>query len=156
MQITIDTSDIIGEEATIRGEIIDQVSNYLFTYLRKEADKVFLETLNAQLTAVVKDSVSNAMAIHLDTEFTETDGYGRIGKKGTVRNRIADAVKDQCVYKRSQYASDMNAFSNTIVETVKIEVEKFKNEFNSLVTKQVVEQSMTMAVATLKQSLGIK
>ena len=43
-----------------------------------------------------------------------------------------------------------------VKDVAESEVKKFKSEFTSLVTKQVVEQSMEMAVDTLRKSLGIQ
>ena len=156
MQITINTSDILGDETTIRDEIISQVSTALLVDLRRTANVELSKMLNECLAKTVSEVVAQAIAIHVDNEFTDVDQYGRPNKTASVRARIADYIQSQCTFKNTIYASDMNAFTRAVKETVEAEVKKFKSEFNSLVTKQVVEQSMEMAVNTLRSSLGIK
>lgn len=156
MQITINTSDILGNEMTIRDEVIDQVSSALLTDLRTKAKEKLGEMLDNCLRESISAVTKEAISIHIDTEFTDFDQYGRPGKTASVRDRIADYVQQQCTFKKSQYPSDRNHFTNAVQETVEQEMRKFKSEFTSLITRQVVEQSMEMAVATLKASLGIK
>jgi len=156
MQITINTADILGDETTIRDEIISQVSTALLVDLRRTANVELSKMLNECLANTVDEVVAQAIAIHVDNEFTDVDQYGRHNKTASVRARIADYIQSQCTFKNTTYASDMNAFTRAVKEIVEAEVKKFKSEFNSLVTKQVVEQSMEMAVNTLRSSLGIK
>lgn len=156
MQITINTADILGDETTIRDEIISQVSTALLVDLRRNANVELSKMFNECLANTVAEVVEEAIAIHIDHEFTDLDQYGRPGKTASVRARIADYIQSQCTFKNTTYASDMNAFTRVVKEIVESEVKKFKSEFNSLVTKQVVEQSANEALAKLKLSLGIK
>lgn len=156
MQITINTADILGDETTIRDEVIANVSNAIIVDLRKSANIELSKVLSECLGKVVNEVVSQAISIHIDHEFTDIDQYGRPGKTASVRERIADYIQSQCTFKNANYSSDMNAFSRAVKETVENEVKKFKSEFNSLVTKQVIEQSMEMAVNTLRSSLGLQ
>ena len=156
MQITINTSDILGDETTIRDEVISQIANALITDLRTKAKEELCKMLDITLKNVIEEVVKEAVMIYIDTEFTDFDQYGRPGKTSNVRMRIADYVQQQCTFKKTTYPSDRNPFTSAVCEIVEQEVRKFKSEFTSLVTKQVIEQSMTLAVSTLKQSLGIK
>ena len=156
MQITINTQDILGDEATIREEVIAQVANALITSMRKDASEALKDMLETQLAKVTNEITSEAITMHLDTVFTDTDTYGRNGKTASVRERIADFVQAQCTFKTSGYNNDKNAFSRAVQEVVEKEVAKFKAEFNSLVTRQVVEQSAEMATQRLRDALGIK
>lgn len=156
MQITINTADILGDEATIRDEVINQVSNALITSMRTQARDALKEMLEKNLADVVAQVTAEAIAITIDTKFTDCDSYGRVGKEASIRERIADYVQAQCTFKPSQYNSDMNHFSRVVKETVENEVKKFKTDFTSLVTQQVIKQNMDMAVTKLKESLGIK
>ena len=155
MQITINTSDILGDETTIREEVISQVAHALTTSMRTQAKEALALALDQSLKDTVSAVVAEAAAISVDTEFTDVDSYGRAGKTATLRTRIADHVQAQCVFKQTTYSSDSNAFTKTINELVSQEVRKFKADFTSLISKQVIEQSMNMAVETLRRSLGI-
>lgn len=156
MQITINTSDILGDETTIRDEVINQVSQALITSMRTQSREALTTMLEKNLAEVVSQVTAEAIAMTMDTKFTDTDTYGRVGKEASIRERIADYVQSQCTFKSSQYNSDMNPFSRVVKETVDSEVKKFKGDFTSLVTQQVIKQNMDIAVAKLKESLGIK
>lgn len=156
MQITINTADILGDETTIRDEVINQVSQALITSMRTQARDALTTMLKKNLAEVVTQVTAEAIAMTMDTKFTDTDTYGRVGKEASIRERIADYVQAQCTFKPSQFNSDMNPFSRVVKETVEAEVKKFKADFTSLVTQQVIRQNMDMAVTKLKESLGIK
>lgn len=156
MQITINTADILGDEATIRDEVISQVSNALITSMRTQAQTALSEMLNKSLNEVVSHVVSEAVNLAVDTEFTEVDSYGRVGKTASVRSRIADRVQEQCTFKQTTYQSDRNPFTAAVQEVISKEVAKFKADFNSMVTRQVLNECMDMAVAKLRESMNIK
>lgn len=156
MQITINTADILGGETTIRDEVIEQVSQALLTSMRTQAKAALTEMLEKNLAEIVTQVTTEAIAMTMDTKFTDTDAYGRVGKEASIRERVADYVQSQCTFKNTNYPSDANPFSRVVKETVESEVKKFKADFTSLVTQQVIKQNMDMAVAKLKESLGIK
>jgi hypothetical protein len=156
MQITINTADILGDEATIRNEVIEQVSQALITSMRTQAKAELTEMLKKNLGEVVTQVTTDAITITMDTKFTDTDQYGRSGKEASIRERIADYVQAQCTFKQANYSSDRNPFTAVVTEVVQKEVVKFKSDFTSLVTQQVIKQNMDMAVTKLKESLGIK
>lgn len=156
MQITINTTDILGDEATIRDEVIAQVSQALLTSMRTQAKAALTEMLEKNLAEVVTQVTTDAIAMTMDTKFTDTDSYGRSGKEASIRERVADYVQAQCTFKNATYSSDATPFTAVVKDVVSKEVAKFKADFTSLVTQQVVKQNMDMAVTKLKESLGIK
>lgn len=156
MQITINTADILGDETTIRDEVINNVSQALITSMRTQAREEFVTMLEKNLADVVSQITTEAIAMTIDTKFTDIDPYGRVGKEASIRERIADYVKAQCTLKNTTYSSEANQFTKVVKETVEREVKKFKDDFTSMVTQQVIKQNMDMAVTKLKQSLGIK
>ena len=156
MQITINTADILGDETTIRDEVIEQVSNSLLQEMRKRADSIIKETLEKALVETVKEKVAAIIGSQIDTEFVPVSEYGAREKPTTIRNRIAAELQHQCSFKRTTYRSDMNAFSQAVMEVVEKELTKFKQEFNSLVNTTLIQQCMNEAAAKLKAACGIK
>ena len=156
MQITINTADILGDEVTIRDEIISQVSAALTTSMRQQANAALSEMLEKNVADLVSRIVAETVSLTIDAPFTDIDSYGRVGKTASIRERIADYVQAQCAFGTKTYSSDENTFTKTVKKVVEAEVAKFKTEFNSLVTRQVVEQSADAALKKLKESLGIK
>lgn len=156
MQITINTGEILGDEATIREEVINQVSNALITSMRTRANEALDDMLKKNLADVVAETVERVVNATMDTVYTDVDRYGKTGKTASLRERIADFVQEQCTFKKEQYDSKRNPFTAVIEKTVTEEVRKFKADFNTMVTKQVMEQSMEMARSALLKSMGLK
>lgn len=156
MEIRINTADILGDETTIRDEVVEQVSNSLFIELKTNAAPILARLVEETLAKIVQEELQKAIKISLDTEFTPIDSYGRAGKAATVRNRIAEFVQAECTLKVGAYDSKKNSFTRIIEGTVSDEMKKFKSEYISLVNKQLVEQSMQMAVETLRKALNLQ
>ena len=157
MKITINTAEMLGDETTIRDEVIGQVSEALQAAIYRDANDLIKETLRRELAAVVKSKVEELVAQHLDTEFTEVGEYGSKGRTITLRNKIAEIVKSQCVFKeqRSGYSSEQNAFTNSVLNVVADEVKKFQKEFNSQVNAILVKSCLDEATKKLKAACGI-
>lgn len=157
MQITINTADILGDEATIRDEVIAQVATAIITSMRQQAKEALSVMLEKSLAEVVKQTVTDAADIVLDEKFTDMDQYGRPGKEAkSIRERISDYVQAQCTFKPTPYSSDANPFTRVVKETTEAEVKKFKADFSTLVTKQFISQTLDVAVSTLRSAMGIK
>lgn len=155
MQITINTDDILGDETTIREEVIHQVSNALLVHLRKEASAALTSVIESGAKAAVEEFLRAATTESIDTPFTEVDAYGRPGKTASVRDRIVDHLKVQCVIKNTPYDSDQTVFGKVVKGVVESEMAKFKKEFDSLVTQKFVADATDYAAAKLKASIGI-
>ena len=154
MQITIDTSRILGDETTIRSEVVEMVSAAIVADMRKQAREALAERLNTDLARVMGEVLGELIPAALDHQFTETDSYGRVGKTASIRSRIADYVQTQCTFKE-QYGSK-NMFATAVHETVSAEVQKFRKEFDTLVTRKMLQDTLDAAVKRLKETLGIK
>jgi len=156
MQIIINTAEMLGDETTIRDEVIEQVSDALIkAFKEKVADAVstILDDEVRKVAATVLAEITNA---HLDAVITPTNKYGEQEPPYTLRNKIAQITAAQCVYKKARYDSDKNAFSQAVDDTIVGEVRKFKDEFNSVVTKQILEQTMEQGVQRLREAFKIK
>ena len=157
MQITINTSDILGDEKTIRDEVIEQISTAFKIEMRKQAEKLVEETLRNALISIIKEKVREIVTMHIDTEFTDVNEFGGVGKPNTtIRNRIAVFLSQQCSFKKTTYQSDQNAFTAAVMETVSKEFKIFQTEYNSMVNKILIQKCMEEAVTKLKAAVGIK
>lgn len=156
MEIKIDTNDILGDETTIRNEVIAEVSNALKQDLRIAANDELTKLLNEALTEIVKQKVTELLDVHLDTEFTETDRWGDHGKTTTVRSRIANILSQQCEFKNGRYSSDRNAFTEMVLKVVAEELGRYKKEFTSQINQRLVKECLDDATAKLKAACGIQ
>ncbi|MDY0301489.1 MAG: hypothetical protein RBQ99_07900 [Trichlorobacter sp.] len=156
MQITINTADLLGDETTIRDEVIEQISNALLLRLRETVTEQVTNIIQEQLAQQVKFVISDLVNLHLDTEITVTDRYGSKEESYTIRNKIASLIAGQLVYKKSNYSSERNAFTGAIDELVNRELKKFQTEFNSMVTKDLLKLCLDEATTKLKLACGVK
>lgn len=156
MQITINTNDLLGNETTIRDEVIEQISNALLIRLRKTVEEQVITIIQEQLVQQVQLIMADLVNLHLDSEITVTDRYGSKEESYTIRNKIASLVAGQLVYKKSNYSSERNAFTVAIDELVNRELKKFQTEFNSMVTKDLLKLCLDEATTKLKLACGVK
>ena len=68
MQITINTADILGDEATIREEVITAVTNCLLASMRKDASAQLRECVETQLSTIVAEKMKELIGMALETK----------------------------------------------------------------------------------------
>lgn len=156
MQIIINTAEMLGDETTIRDEVIEQVSNSLISSFRNQVANAVSEILDKYVAETAKKVLEEISNAHLDTVITPTNEYGKQQAPYTLRNKLAEIVASQCVYKKAIYDSDKNAFSRAADAVIEAEMKKFRDEFNSLVNKTLIQNCMTEAQAKLRAACGIK
>lgn len=156
MQIIINTAEMLGDETTIRDEVIEQVSSALIKSFRGQVDNAVSEILDKHVTEAAKQVLGEITNAHLDTVITPTSEYGKQREPYTLRNKLADIVASQCVYKKAKYGSDKNAFSIGVDAVIEEEMKKFRSEFTSLINRTLIQNCMEEAQAKLKAACGIK
>ena len=156
MQIIIDTAEMLGDETTIRDEVINEVSNALLRNMQKTITVQVADVIEKQLAEAVNVVMTNLVNLHLDSEITVTDRYGNKEESYTIRNKIASLIAGQLEYKKSNYSSDRNAFTGAVDELINRELKKFQTEFNSMVTKDLLKLCLDEATTKLKLACGVK
>ena len=155
MQIIINTAEMLGDETTIRDEVIDQVSNALIKAFSFKVEEVVNDIFRKQIEKVASEAASRAATLHLDTEIIPVDSYGRKEAPTTVRNTIADIVKNSCQYKKTSYSSDRNRFTESVDDIVRSETKKFQTEYNSMINKELIKSCQDYAAKKLRDACGI-
>lgn len=155
MKIKIDTTDVLGDESTIRDEVIDKIVSDFKIEIRQDGKDIIKDKLEKALNEIIQEKVFSLVSMHLDTEYTEKDRFGRVGKKTTIRNRIADILRAQCVFKKTNYSSDRNAFTAAVLDTVSDEMKKFRKDYISLVNDILIQECLDEASKKLKAACGI-
>jgi hypothetical protein len=155
MQITINTADLLGDETTIRDEVIERVADSLAVHLKKEAAAKLSAVFESSITSVVRETVAGIVAAHIDAEIVKVDSYGRIGQPTTIRGEIAERLEKMCEFKLTTYSSEQNAFTTVVKKTVEEEVVKFKKDYISLVNAKLLKECLDEATKKLKAACGI-
>lgn len=156
MQITIDVAEILGDPDKARDEIIQLASAQIVESMREQTHKAINKVVDEQLKLVVPERLKEVFESVIDAQFSEVDSYGRVGKERSIRDRILTYLQKNCEIKNSNYSSDLNVFTRVVQKTVEEEVTKFKKEFESLVNKKFVEDTLEFAVKRLRESMAIK
>jgi hypothetical protein len=158
MEIKIDTNDILGDETTIRDEVISQVTAAISAHIIKESKETIRQTLDLSLASIVAERVQEIIDTHLDTEFVEADQYGRKQEPATIRSKIAEVIQKECTLKDpgSSYSSNQTKFTKAVVGTVEAEMKKFRAEFTSAVNSMLIKSCLADATKKLQAACGIK
>ena len=156
MQIIINTAEMLGDETTIRDEVIEQVSAALIKSFRGQVANAVSEILDKHVAEAAKSVLEEISKAHLDTVITPTNEYGKQSAPYTLRNKLAEIVASQCVYKANRYDGDKNVFSRAVDGVIETEMNKFKAEFKSLVNTMLVKNCLEEAQAKLRAACGIK
>ena len=159
MEIKINTEDLVGEECSVREEII---SLAVEAFRKDVAEKVDRE-VNSFITNQLQDQIKTQMTkqidliIHdgLDYEYTEMDKWGTPHGKFTIRQRIADIFKEQAVFKQKQWDSDKNVFTKVVEQIISEELKNFRSDFNKLVNNKFLADCQEYAIKTLRERLKI-
>lgn len=157
MQITIDTSNMMGDESTIRDEVIEQVIANLTRSFQSTLDIKIKEVFDKEISVLVAQTVSEIVTTHIDTEITTVEEYGKQHQPESIRTKISNHLTKLCTFKdNNSFSSSNNSFTNIVKKTVEDELRKFQKEYISTVDRKVAEQSLDAATKLLKKSLGIK
>ena len=156
MKIEIETNDFLGDEDTIRNEVIDQIANMFMTKIGDEAENFIQQSIKESLSIVIEKQLTEIVKMHLDTEFIEKNQYGKTSGSTTVRNKIADILQKECVFKDTTYSSDQTIFTKIVKHTIEGEMQKFKKGYTSMVNTKLMQECLDMATKTLKKACGIK
>lgn len=156
MKITINTADILGDETTIRDEVVDAITNAMRHEMRDKIATLVAVNAEAALRDAIKDQMAGIVAIHLDTPFCPTDIYGNKRPETTLRSMIAEIIQKECTLQTRGSSYDQNRFTQAVNETLKAELARFQKEFNSIVTANAVSQTLELAYKKLREVCGIK
>jgi len=156
MQITINTADILGDETTIRDEVVEAITNAMRHEMRENIAALVSKNAEVALREAIKEQMNSIVAFHLDTEFTPTDDYGRKSTSTTLRGKIGDIIQKECTLQNNRNSYDANGFTKIINETVQKELSRFQKEFNTIVTANAVNQTLDLAYKKLREVCGIK
>ena len=156
MQITINTADILGDETTIRDEVVAAITNAMRHEMRDKIANLVATNIEASLREAIKAQMVSIVAIQLDAPFTPTSDYGARKPETTLRNMIAEMIQKECTLQTNRNSYDANGFTKAVNETLKAEVARFQKEFNTIVTANAVQQTLDIAYKKLREVCGIK
>jgi len=155
MEINLKFEDVIKDES-LRAEIVETVSGLIYNDISRKTQEMVDKAIRDNVNIAVTSILSNLINLHLDTEFSITNDYGKKDKVDTLRNRIAWIIEKQTKIINTTYESEKSVLSKLVESTVKSELEKFKTEFNGIVNKQLIESCLDEATKRLKAAIGLK
>ena len=159
MEIKINTKDLVGDECSVREEIISLVVEGF----RQDVSEKVNREVNSFITNELQEQIKTQMTkqidliIHdgLDYEYTEVDKWADSKGRFTIRQRIAEIFKEQAVFKKGRYDSDKNVFTKVVEELIAEEISKFKSDFSNMVNRKFLLECQEYAVKTLRERLKV-
>jgi hypothetical protein len=149
-----DDGSVIGRGRTIADAIIAQTTHKLAHKLRDEARKTIKEEVTRQIALQVNDLVTEVITnpIQLTNRFGELTG-----ETLSVREHIANEVKDQLTRRRDSYDRNASVLSSIIKTEVEQaltkELREAVVEARNTVVAAVKNQAATMLAKALKDGL---
>ncbi|MDQ5884497.1 MAG: hypothetical protein QG556_837 [Pseudomonadota bacterium] len=164
MKIEIDLNEILGDESgveTLADSVRRQVTNKLAREIKEnignQIDRELSQAINGTIKEQLLKFMPDTIAELMNTEYVCVDRYGDRQKTPTTfRKELVKAIHEQMVYKKTNYQSDMNYFSKAVDSTIEENVKDFKNNFNTLVSKEFTQQCFDYAKTELAKKLGVK
>ena len=163
MKIEIDLNEILGDEdgsetlnESIRRQVIEAIVKRTKDGLNAKIDKAVGETISTTLTAHLKETLPALIESMLDQEFQPVSEWGKITPKTTIRNVIAETLRRQCVFEPKHYSSDESAYTKTIRDLVRSQMNEFQKRFDKEVSAQFTQEAMAYAKKALADKLGVK
>jgi len=161
MEIKVDLSEVFdGEEPlsieeAIKHEVIRSLTAKIKQGIEKQVQCEVSRVINEELAKAVQEQMPTIINDLLNAEYVMVSRYGDVQGMTTFRKELVKVITENMVYKKTQYASDRNAFTKAVDEVIAENVKTFQAEFNSLVTTEFAKESLAHAVAVLKKKLGI-
>lgn len=163
MKIEIDLNDILGDETgaesladSVRRQIIDRLTNDVRKNIGAKVDAEVASEIQKCIKAQLEVVAPNFISELLDAEYICVDRWGDRSKGATTfRKEMIKAIHEEMKYKKGNYRSDNNAFTNAVDELVSTNVKDFQKDFTKMVNQAFVSETMDFAVKTIKEKLKL-
>jgi excinuclease UvrABC helicase subunit UvrB len=164
MKIEIDLKDILFDDdygaetlqESIKRQVIDNITKVASAKINVKIEEGVNAAIQENITDCLKDKMPEIITDILNKEYTIVDNFGRIKETTTFKDALIKSIHENCVYKRSHYSSDNNAFTKAVDAIIEDKLKDFKKEMTNIVDKEYIEQTKAYAVNLLKDKLGLK
>ena len=141
---------------SIRRQVVEAVVKRTKGGLDARIDKAVNETIATTLSAVLKEKLPVLIESMLDQEFQPVSEWGKITPKTTIRNVIAETLRLQCVFEPKYSSCTESAYTKTIRDLVRSQMNEFQKQFDKDVSAQFTQEAMAYAKKALADKLGVK
>lgn len=156
MKFEINLDEIIGNETSIRDEVIRTITDRLQKGIKTAVDEEIGRVITVELSKVVEKKMPELIDNLMNEEYTPVDRWGDRNKKTTFRAELVKQIHENMVYKKDGYNDAKNAFTKAVDSVISSQLDGFKKEFNSKIDAEFTREAMNFATTKLKERLGIK
>jgi len=158
MEINVKLEEIFVSEGqniyeVIREDIVRSCVDQIMDYQFKES---FSKTIGNLVRERSIKKIDELIESLLDYEFTPTNDYGQTQNTTTLRNRIIEAFSKNCIYKKSEWHSDENAFTKMTNKLLEKAISEFSDQFSKEISYEFKSKCVDVAVQKLKKSFELK
>ena len=161
MKIEIDLKDILGDEYGDIESLSESIERQVVTHIKDNLAKGIQSKIDDEVTAIITTKVKEAADNLIpslteelvDQEYTPVTKYGDRAKPTTMRKQLLTTLKDQMVYKKTQYDSDKSYFTQNIDILVEQQMGEFRKLFDSKVNEVFTKEAFDYAIIKMTQKL---
>ena len=164
MKIEIDLNQILGDEygsteslaESVRRQVVDQIKKEISGGIKKQIDDEISKAMHELILTEVTNLMPSFIPDLLNAEYETVGRYGERGTKTTFRNEMIKTIQSEMVYKPSKdrYYDKENEFTKAVRSILDAEIEKFKKEFNSVVSKEFTKETIEIVTSELRKKFG--
>lgn len=156
MKVEIDLSDVIDKDGVIVDDVRDEIVAVASQKIIDNANKTLQEAVSKVVIESVEKKMTTFINELLDYEFEKTDSWGGNLEKWTVREKIREEVRGQCVLvdREDSYSRKRNAFTELIDRAISKEVSKSSTVIFKVINETFYNDLMKNAQEQLAKRLG--
>lgn len=159
MKIEIDLKDILGDEygdmeslaESIERQVVSHIKEDMAKGIKSKIDDEVIEIISSKVKEAADKLIPSLTGELVDQEYTPVDRYGDRSEPTTMRKQLLKTLKDQMVYKKSDYDRDKTYFTKNIDALVEQQMKEFKKSFDSMVNEVFTKEAFEYALIKMKQ-----
>ena len=166
MKIEIDLNEILTDEFGPSENLAESIRRQVVESVKADINKKVKAQIENELSVHLQNSIKNEIDTLmpklvpeiLDAKYVIRDKYGSKGPETTFRDEMIKEIHNQLIYKPendSYYRDRENTFTKAIRSIVGAETEKFKKEFDSIVTKEFTAATTKLVTDELRKKFAI-
>lgn len=163
MEITINLEEILSDEygdaenlaESIKRQIIEKLTTSLAKGIQSKVDIEVAKLIDDQVKKAVECQMPSLFKELIDKEYLVVDRWGEAKGTTTMRKSLLATLTSQMVYKKTQYCSDSNYFTQNVDAVMEQKMDEFKKQFDTQIDDLFTKEALDYAFERMQEKLSI-
>lgn len=164
MKFEIDLNDLLADEYggvetladSVRRQVIEKLTAKVSTGVQAQINTEVSRVLSEELQSAVKHKMPELLNDLLTAEYRPIDRWGeRVKESTTFRKELVKEITSQMVYKKTQYSSDRNTFTNAVDSVISESVKGMQQDFDKKIIEMFQKEAFDYATKQMAKKLGV-